>query len=188
MEEALWLSVPCAVLALFGQAASFCVRACKQCRLRGMMLLRTETVMVTLHKQKKIGAATVFAALIGLFTQAGYAQPISIEAAPQNSFTIPLKPAVAVKTTKASYRCLGDPALLAHFPSQTVPVTYINAGESSLAILPLNGQTFVFANVVAASGAKYAADNFVWWTKGKEAFFTQRNAGGAAHVTCRELQ
>lgn len=152
------------------------------------MRLRTEIIMLTVSKQKKMGVASFLVAFIGLSTQVGHAQPMSTEAASQSSFSIPLKPAVAVKTTKASYRCLGDPALLAHFSSQTVPVTYINAGETSLAILPLNGQTLVFANVVAASGAKYAADNFVWWTKEKEAFFTQRNAGGAAHVTCRELQ
>lgn len=154
------------------------------------MRLRTEIIMLTVSKQKKMGVASLLVAFIGLSTQVGHAQPMSTEeaAAPQNSFSIPLKPAVAVKTKKASYRCLGDPALLAHFSSQTVPVTYINAGETSLAILPINGQTLVFANVVAASGAKYAADNFVWWTKEKEAFFTQRNAGGAAHVTCRELQ
>jgi len=59
-----------------------------------------------------------------------------------------------------SYKCDGEPA---------VSATYINAPGNALAILMIGDQTLVTANVLAASGAKYAGGKYVWWTKGKEA-------------------
>lgn len=59
-----------------------------------------------------------------------------------------------------SYKCDGEPP---------VSATYINAPDNSLAILTIGTQTVVTANVLAASGAKYAGGKYIWWTKGAEA-------------------
>src|SRR5690606_28001407 len=52
---------------------------------------------------------------------------------------------------------------------QTVSATYINAGDNALAVLTLGERVVVMVNVLAASGAKYAGQELIWWTKGTEA-------------------
>ncbi len=48
-------------------------------------------------------------------------------------------------------------------------VAYINTdNQQSFAIVRLDGRHLVLVNVLAASGARYTADKFVWWTKGDE--------------------
>ena len=59
------------------------------------------------------------------------------------------------------YRCAGDVRL---------PVRYLNTDAGALAYLPAGGSKLLFVGVSAASGAKYAAGRYVWWTKGKNAF------------------
>lgn len=51
-------------------------------------------------------------------------------------------------------------------------VTYINAGENHLAVIPVGDADRIFVNVIAASGARYVAQELEWWTKGNEATFT----------------
>lgn len=49
-------------------------------------------------------------------------------------------------------------------------VQYLNKGDNSLAVVPVSdNSTLVFSNVISASGAKYAAGQYIWWTKGEEA-------------------
>lgn len=60
----------------------------------------------------------------------------------------------------ARYDCEGADA---------IEVEYINAAPNFLALLPVEGETYIFTLVVAASGARYAASNYVWWTKGPDA-------------------
>ncbi|MCX8996930.1 META domain-containing protein [Rhizobiaceae bacterium BDR2-2] len=65
----------------------------------------------------------------------------------------------AVERNQVAYRC-GE---------ETVIADYINAGAVSLVTLT-RGETFtVAANVIAASGAKYAGDALVWWVNGDDA-------------------
>ncbi len=52
-------------------------------------------------------------------------------------------------------------------------VQYLNKGDNSLAVVPVSdNSTLVFSNVISASGAKYAAGQYIWWTKGEEATST----------------
>jgi membrane-bound inhibitor of C-type lysozyme len=48
-------------------------------------------------------------------------------------------------------------------------VQYINAAPNFLAIIPVQEETYIFTAVLAASGVRYVAGNFVWWTKGSDA-------------------
>lgn len=50
-----------------------------------------------------------------------------------------------------------------------IGVDYINAGRTALAVLDVEDGPLVMSNVIAASGARYAGDVHVWWTKGDEA-------------------
>lgn len=73
--------------------------------------------------------------------------------------TITVPGAQSVERNQVAYRC-GE---------ETVIADYINAGAVSLVTLT-RGDTFtVAANVLAASGAKYAGDALVWWVKGDDA-------------------
>ena len=49
-------------------------------------------------------------------------------------------------------------------------VTYWNAQNGqSFAVLPVKGTSMLFVNTVSASGAKYQAGSYTWWTKGPRA-------------------
>lgn len=70
-------------------------------------------------------------------------------------------------------------------------VTYINAAPNFLAVVPVEGEPepLVFAAVVAASGARYAASHWAWWTKGTEASLYDVTLGEDAEpvLTCSEM-
>ncbi|WJF91646.1 MliC family protein [Paraburkholderia bonniea] len=51
-----------------------------------------------------------------------------------------------------------------------IQVTYLNtANGQSFALVPVKGHALLFVNTLAASGAKYQANQYVWWTKGPHA-------------------
>ncbi len=70
-------------------------------------------------------------------------------------------------------------------------VTYINAAPNFLALVPIEGEPepLVFAAVVAASGVRYAAGQWVWWTKGADASLQDVTLGDDAEpvLTCSEM-
>ncbi|MCO8647444.1 MliC family protein, partial [Burkholderia multivorans] len=52
---------------------------------------------------------------------------------------------------------------------QPVRVSYWLAGNGqSFALVPVNGQRLLFVDTVSASGVRYQAGRYTWWTKGKE--------------------
>ncbi|WDR03865.1 MliC family protein [Devosia algicola] len=62
-------------------------------------------------------------------------------------------------------------------------VTYINAAPNYLAMMPVNGDQVLMREVLSASGAKYVADVWVWWTKGDEAqLYDLRDGPDAAPI------
>ncbi|MFD0857435.1 MliC family protein [Roseovarius aquimarinus] len=62
-------------------------------------------------------------------------------------------------------------------------VQYVNAGRNALALIPLKGETVVFAGVVSGSGARYVSGANVWWSKGDGAELTDET-GDAQPVSC----
>ncbi len=76
--------------------------------------------------------------------------------------SVPLAPGESVERTTSEFRCDADGARLG-LPAVPFLVEYINGGGNSLAVLPIRGKPLVFANVVAADGARYAAGPYVWW-------------------------
>jgi membrane-bound inhibitor of C-type lysozyme len=51
-----------------------------------------------------------------------------------------------------------------------IAVQYTNARNGqSFAALTVDGRKLLFVNVVSGSGARYAADRYIWWTRGPQA-------------------
>ncbi|WP_428031160.1 MliC family protein [Ancylobacter sp.] len=73
---------------------------------------------------------------------------------------IPLPAGARAETVKAHYTCGTFGA---------VEARYFNAPPVALASLAFKGGFLVASNVLAASGARYAAGKYVWWTKGNTA-------------------
>lgn len=66
--------------------------------------------------------------------------------------------AIPVSATVArNYRCKAG---------QSFQVTYYNSTGQSFALLPVKGKAMLFVDTLAASGVKYVAGTYVWWTKG----------------------
>lgn len=65
--------------------------------------------------------------------------------------------------TTLSYEC-GD--------GERFAVHYFNSDTDVLALVPVDGDHRVFVNVVSASGARYVAGRYEWWTKGGNATLT----------------
>lgn len=76
-------------------------------------------------------------------------------------------PGVATRET-VTYSCDGD---------RKVSAEYVNVGSNSLAVLAVGDQTMLMVNVLAASGARYAGQQYVWWTKGDTADFYDLTKG-----------
>jgi membrane-bound inhibitor of C-type lysozyme len=61
---------------------------------------------------------------------------------------------------------------------KTFKVTYLNAKNGqSFAIVPVAGQSLLFVSTIAASGVRYQADRYTWWTKGPRADLYDATAG-----------
>ena len=57
-------------------------------------------------------------------------------------------------------------------------VTYWStANGQSFALVPVKGQQLLFVNTLSASGAKYQAGSYTWWTKGPRADLYDATAG-----------
>lgn len=71
---------------------------------------------------------------------------------------------------------------------QAVTVDYINAGGISLAVLHMGEDLVIAANVIAASGARYAGDRYIWWSHGDgtDLYDLTGPGGDVTPVSCRE--
>ncbi|WP_109577680.1 MliC family protein [Aminobacter sp. AP02] len=76
-----------------------------------------------------------------------------------STITLELPGNAAVDRQAVSYKC-GD---------RDIKAEYINAGSNSLAVLTMGDETVVAVTVLSGSGAKYAGQQYVWWTKGDNA-------------------
>lgn len=83
-----------------------------------------------------------------------------VSAAGADELTIDLPGAASAERSTVSYSCGGE---------RKVTAQYINTDANSLAILDLGDTTLLMANVISASGARYAARQYIWWTKGNTA-------------------
>lgn len=116
-----------------------------------------------------------------LFDEAGVPAVVLVTAGTEvaeieNRIVIPVPAPVEVATR--SYMC----------GKQTVTVDYINAGGISLAVLHMGDDLVIAANVLAASGARYAGDRYIWWSHGDgtDLYDLTGPGGDVTPVSCRE--
>lgn len=68
---------------------------------------------------------------------------------------------------------------------EPLTVEYVNAHPIFLAIVPIEGESLIFVNVIAASGARYASGQYIWWSRGNEAQLQDETAGEDAEpISC----
>jgi membrane-bound inhibitor of C-type lysozyme len=61
---------------------------------------------------------------------------------------------------------------------KTFKVAYLNAQNGqSFAVVPVKGQSLLFVATIAASGVRYQAGRYIWWTKGPGADLYDVRAG-----------
>ena len=80
------------------------------------------------------------------------------------NLTVPL-PGTKVQRIRATFSC-GAEGVALGLPPHPFTVEYLNAGENHLALVPIHGKRMVFVNVISASGARYAAGQYIWWDAG----------------------
>jgi membrane-bound inhibitor of C-type lysozyme len=70
-----------------------------------------------------------------------------------------------ISRTTVTFQCDAEGVKLG-LPAQPFPVVYLNGAGNSLAVLPIAGRSLIFANLISGSGARYAADRYIWWDAG----------------------
>ncbi|ACR29733.1 MliC family protein [Burkholderia glumae] len=86
--------------------------------------------------------------------------------------------------TVATYRCANQP--------KPVRVAYwLARNGQSFALVPVDGRPMLFVDTVSASGARYQAGRYTWWTKGPTGNLTDEIAGPSAPpllADCEEIK
>ncbi|WP_446744209.1 MliC family protein [Silvibacterium acidisoli] len=103
-----------------------------------------------------------------------------------SSLTIAVRGNQPVSRTRAQYHCDAHGAAMG-LPSGTFSVEYINSGSNHLAVVPIHGESQIFANVVSGSGARYASGALIWWT-GRAITLSSEGLGEKATSTCEEVR
>ncbi|MGB0125822.1 MAG: MliC family protein [Silvibacterium sp.] len=102
--------------------------------------------------------------------------------------TIHLKGSEPVARSTIRYQCDGQGPKMG-LPATTFAVEYINGAGNSLAILPVNGISLVFANVISGSGARYAAGQYIWWdAAGRSVSFSSDSLSGKMRSECHRVE
>jgi membrane-bound inhibitor of C-type lysozyme len=86
-------------------------------------------------------------------------------AAEATDLTIHLAGEAPVSRRVVQFQCDSTGVQLG-LPAGAFPVEYLDGNGNSLAVLPIGGRSLIFANVISASGARYAAGRYIWWDAG----------------------
>ena len=117
------------------------------------------------------------------------AQILSLGAvAGATDMTIHLKGSQAISRSTVKYRCDAQGVKMG-LSDGVFSVEYLNGAGNSLAVVPVRGNTLVFANVISGSGARYAAREYVWWDAGgRGTTFTSDSLSGKMSSECHRVR
>lgn len=102
--------------------------------------------------------------------------------------TLHLKGSQAMSRTTVQYECDAVGAKMG-LPGGVFSVEYLNGAGNSLAILPVNGESLVFANIFSGSGARYAAKQYIWWdAAGRSVSFSSDSLAGKMRSECHRIE
>jgi membrane-bound inhibitor of C-type lysozyme len=101
--------------------------------------------------------------------------------------TIHLKGSQVISRSTVQYQCDAQGEKMG-LPAGTFSVEYLNGAGNSLAILPVNGATLIFANIISGSGARYAAKQYIWWdAAGRSVSFSSDSLAGKMRSECHRV-
>lgn len=112
--------------------------------------------------------------LISLSGLALIAATVSVPA--QALLSLPLAPDSSIAPVR--YACGGG---------REMAVRYISSSSSSLALITPDDHETLFVNVISASGARYVAGPWEWWSKGDTATLTNAMQPDVT-LDCREAK
>lgn len=96
-------------------------------------------------------------------------------AASATTVTIELPGNETPQIAKVTYAC-GE---------RRVTATYINTEANQFAVLDLGDATVAMVTVLSGSGARYAGQQYEWWTKGEEATLTDLRSQTQSPLVCK---
>jgi membrane-bound inhibitor of C-type lysozyme len=102
--------------------------------------------------------------------------------------TLHLKGSQPVSRKTVQYECDAEGAKMG-LPAGPFSVEYLNGAGNSLAVLPVNGESLVFANIFSGSGARYAAKQYIWWdAAGRSVSFSSDSLAGKMRSECHRIR
>ncbi|RSL17508.1 membrane-bound inhibitor of C-type lysozyme [Edaphobacter aggregans] len=105
-----------------------------------------------------------------------------------SDLTIHLSGSQPITRNTAKYQCDAQGAKMG-LPAEIFSVEYINGAGNSLAVVPVGGNSLIFANVVSGSGARYAAGQYIWWDAGgRGTTFSSGSIAGKMSSACHRVQ
>jgi membrane-bound inhibitor of C-type lysozyme len=100
--------------------------------------------------------------------------------------TIHLSGSQPVSRKTVQYQCDAQ-AVAIGLPAGAFPVEYINGAGNSLVIVPVQGASLIFTNVTSASGARYAAGQYIWWDAAGSVNFYSDSLAGKKQSACHRV-
>ena len=104
-----------------------------------------------------------------------------------SDLTIHLNGSQPISRNTVKYQCDAQGAKMG-LPAGVFSVEYINGAGNSLAIVPVGGNSLIFANVISGSGARYAAGEYIWWdAAGRVTTFSSDSLAGKMSSECHRV-
>jgi membrane-bound inhibitor of C-type lysozyme len=100
--------------------------------------------------------------------------------------TIHLSGSQPLSRKTVQYQCDAQAAATG-LPATVFQVEYINGGGNSLVIVPVQGASLIFTNVTSASGARYAAGQYIWWDAAGSVNFYSDSLAGKSQSACHRV-
>ncbi|MCU1222533.1 MAG: periplasmic protein-like protein [Edaphobacter sp.] len=105
-----------------------------------------------------------------------------------SDLTIHLNGSQPISRNTIKYRCDAEGGKMG-LPAGVFSVEYLNGAGNSLAVVPVGGNSMIFANVVSGSGARYAAGQYIWWdAAGRSTTFSSNSLAGTMSSQCHRVE
>ena len=108
------------------------------------------------------------------------AAPSPVTPVPTKPFALSFANVKVVSRSIVSYLCADG---------RQMGVAYMNTdNQQSFAVIRIDGRHVVFVDTAAASGVRYAAGRYVWWSKGEEGNLYDMTAGENAAPIAKDCK
>ena len=112
----------------------------------------------------------------------------AVGVAAATNLTIHLQDSAPIQRVIVQFQCDAQGAKMG-LPTSPFSVEYINGAGNSLAVLPIRGKSLIFANVIAGSGARYAAGEYIWWEEaGRTVSLSSDSLAGKMRSECHRVK